>query len=150
MKSNKQRRAEIMARRAARKNALVKKAKAECAALKIFRPLGWMSADLFLLAPNNSYGYPSNHFASLGYYAPVAFTCRDCGAAEVWSAKDQKWWYEKMQGDMFSTAIRCRPCRARERERKQLARQEMLAGLMKKQEKTLEALAKNENSNTHR
>jgi hypothetical protein len=120
MKSNKQRRAEIMARRAAKKSMLAP------AATMTYR-----------------YGAPDQ-------YVPVPFTCRDCGAAEVWSVKGQKWWYETMRAHPFSTAIRCRPCRARERERKQLARQDMLAGLMKKQEKTLEALAKNENSNTHR
>jgi predicted nucleic-acid-binding Zn-ribbon protein len=131
MKSNKQRRAEIMARRALRKR---------MAAIKkdvVPWPPGNVLVDLPRLAPNNSYGYACHDFVARGYYLPIAFTCRDCGVPEVWSAESQKWWYEEMKGDIFTTAIRCRPCRARERERKQLAKQKTAAGYAKK----LEALA---------
>ena len=39
------------------------------------------------------------------------FTCRDCGEEQVWTAKQQKWWYEVVGGAIDSTAVRCLPCR---------------------------------------
>ncbi len=61
-------------------------------------------ADPKQQAPNNSYGPPL-------YYEDITFTCRDCGSAEVWTAEQQKWWYEVAKGAIFSRAIRCRTCR---------------------------------------
>lgn len=56
--------------------------------------------------PNyNSYnGYPL-------YYRDMPFSCCDCGQAQIWSAAQQKWWYEEAGGSLHATAIRCRPCR---------------------------------------
>lgn len=65
------------------------------------------------LAPYNSYGAP--YFVDLGYYRDLPFDCVDCGRPQVWRASQQKWWYEVARGDVESTAIRCRACRARER-----------------------------------
>jgi len=45
------------------------------------------------------------------YYNDKAFTCRRCGTQEVWKASQQKWWYEIAKGRLESTAIHCRPCR---------------------------------------
>jgi hypothetical protein len=45
------------------------------------------------------------------YYLDRAFTCRDCGAEEVWTAKQQKWWYEVVHAPIKSEAIRCLACR---------------------------------------
>jgi hypothetical protein len=56
------------------------------------------------------------------YYYDIEFTCCDCGKPERWSAAQQKWWYEEAGGYFFATAVRCRDCRARERERKHEAR----------------------------
>ena len=56
------------------------------------------------------------------YYTDRPFTCKDCGQACVWRAEDQKWWYEEMHGLLDATAVRCRACRIRERERKAEAR----------------------------
>ncbi|MDR1661305.1 MAG: zinc-ribbon domain-containing protein, partial [Azoarcus sp.] len=56
------------------------------------------------------------------YYADLPFTCKDCGKECVWRAEDQKWWYEEMQGLLDATAVRCRTCRIKERERKVEAR----------------------------
>ena len=56
------------------------------------------------------------------YYYDIQFTCCDCGSEEVWTAEQQKWWYEDVGGYFFATAVRCRPCRQKERERKKEAR----------------------------
>jgi hypothetical protein len=53
-----------------------------------------------------------------GFYQDWTFHCRDCGKAQVWKAENQQWWYEEMQGFIHTTAVRCRACRIRERERK--------------------------------
>jgi hypothetical protein len=56
------------------------------------------------------------------FYDDIEFQCVDCGAEEVWTARQQKWWYEEAGGYFFSTATRCRGCRAKERARKAQAR----------------------------
>lgn len=57
-------------------------------------------------------------YVTRGFYVPVPFTCRDCGKDEMWTPRQQKWWYEEAKGDPFSSAVRCRVCRRRERDRK--------------------------------
>ncbi len=64
-----------------------------------------IKADLSQQAPNNSYG------PQLLYYEDKEFTCRDCGRVELWTAKQQQWWYEVAKGAIYSTAVRCRACR---------------------------------------
>ena len=64
----------------------------------------------------NTYSSPPD------YYYDIEFECKDCGKVEVWTAAQQKWWYEEAGGYFFATAVRCRDCRARERARKQDAR----------------------------
>jgi hypothetical protein len=125
MKSNKQRRAELKARRAARAAAL-----AQVNTRTTLRSLlpGMVAANPDKLAHNNTYGLLPL------FYVDRAFNCRDCGSAEVWTAKQQKWWYEEAQGHIDSTAVRCRPCRGVERERVALARRVMQEGLERKQE----------------
>ena len=50
-------------------------------------PEGVIAADLSAQAKNNSYGPPL-------YYLDQPFTCVDCGAEEVWTAEQQKWYFE--------------------------------------------------------
>lgn len=71
-------------------------------------------ADVALLAAhNNSYGLPA-------YYVDLPFECAECGAHEVWTAQQQKWWYEVALGNINSTARYCRACRqARRAQREQ-------------------------------
>ena len=45
------------------------------------------------------------------YYEGRDFTCRDCGADEIWSAKQQKFYYEECKGHIDSIAVRCKACR---------------------------------------
>jgi hypothetical protein len=61
-------------------------------------------ADLSQQAPNNSYGPPL-------YYRDYEFNCADCGKPQVWTAAQQKWWYEVAKGPIYSGAKRCRACR---------------------------------------
>ena len=78
------------------------------------------------LAPNNSYGAPK--FVYRGYYVDVPFKCKDCGKEEVWTATQQKWWYEVAKGFAYSTAVRCRACRRKEQARKTAARRTSQGG----------------------
>jgi Probable zinc-ribbon domain len=56
------------------------------------------------------------------FYEDREFTCKDCGIAQTWTSAQPKWWYEEARGYFFATAIRCRECRAKERERAAEAR----------------------------
>jgi hypothetical protein len=82
------------------------------------------------LAPYNSYGVPE--FVARGYYHDQPFVCSGCGAPRVWTAGQQKWWYEVAKGDVNSTARLCRPCRRREQARRAEARRVHLEGLERK------------------
>lgn len=76
------------------------------------QPDGRISADLSKQAPNNSY-------SPLLFYEDTPFVCVDCGKEEIWTAKQQQWWYEVAKGSIYSGAIRCRACRqARRAKRK--------------------------------
>jgi len=117
MKSNKQRREEL------------KRKKAERATRRENR--GAIPVDVQKLAPDGSYDTPD--FAQRGGYIDVPFQCIDCGKSEVWTATQQKWWYEVAKGGVWTTARRCRNCRCKERERKNEARRIHLEGLERKQ-----------------
>jgi Probable zinc-ribbon domain len=127
MKSNKQRRAEIKARRLVR---AIKKCGAPGYLNLTIAPCESAPVNRRALARYNSYCMPE--FEACAFYTPVAFTCRDCGVNEVWTAKQQKRWYEDWQGPVFSVAQRCRPCRALERARKTAARVATSVGWMNK------------------
>lgn len=115
MKSNKQRRLEIKARRRKRAEAL----KTSMFDTYNYRPLNCVAADQLQLAHNNTYG-PLPH-----YYVDKPFQCRDCGASEVWKASSQKWWYEIAKGNIDSTAIHCRECRSKRRLEKEEQKKHM-------------------------
>jgi hypothetical protein len=82
------------------------------------------------LRPTNSFGTPD--FVVRGFYVEMPFACKMCGKSQVWTATQQKWWYESAKGDVWTIAVLCRPCRAGERERKTSARKVRLDGLAKK------------------
>jgi hypothetical protein len=121
--SGKQRRAEIVARR------------------KKHQPTsGWV--DPRSLRENWPKGAIAANVAGLGllhpyalapyFYVDKSFDCRDCGAEQVWRATQQKWFYEVAKGDLSATAVRCLPCRRKERARKEKARADSLPGLLAK------------------
>jgi len=112
MKSGKQRRQEILASRRQR----AEKAAKENAIVSVsLRPTAQVAVNLSHLAPYNSYGEPA--FVQRGWYEDQAFRCVDCGKDELWTAAQQQWWYETIQGHVYSSAIRCRVCRLAKRQR---------------------------------
>ena len=81
-------------------------------------PRGAIPADQSKQSANNSYFPPE-------YYEDIPFTCRDCGAEEVWTAEQQQWFYEVAKGSIYATAVRCRACRNRVAAEKKRQRQQM-------------------------
>ena len=50
------------------------------------------------------------------FFEDLEFTCRDCGMEGIWTATDQKWWFEVAGGSLYSGAARCTACRAARRQ----------------------------------
>ena len=101
MKSGKQRRLEIKEKR--RKKAMIL---ADIDTTNILNmPSGAIKADHSNLGHNNTYGLLPK------FYVDKSYSCRDCGSSEIWTAKQQRWWYEAAKGHINSTAVRCRRCR---------------------------------------
>lgn len=65
-------------------------------------------------------------------YRDTTFVCVDCGVEEVWTAVQQKWWYEEAKGQLDTVAKRCRDCRRAERLRRLLVRRRQIEGLIAK------------------
>ncbi|MBS1160607.1 MAG: hypothetical protein H6R15_3026 [Proteobacteria bacterium] len=130
-KSGKQRRVELLAARERRRQRRSRQAKADASPAVKRCPAACVPVDPARLQPYNSYDVPD--FVWRGYYVDLAFRCRDCGAEGVWTAERQRWWYELAGGDVYTTACRCAPCRAKARQRKTEARQRSLPGWLDKQ-----------------
>ncbi|MES2931876.1 MAG: zinc-ribbon domain containing protein [Pseudomonadota bacterium] len=124
MKSGKQRKQEIMDKRRGR---LSRAAKTGINATPYLLPRGAIFSNTTLLSET----YPYSCLPL--FYEDRAFNCRDCGIAQIWSAKQQRWWYEQARGHIDSVAVRCRHCRQVEGQRKTEARRIHLAGLKAKQ-----------------
>ena len=127
MKSNKQRREEIQERRSARKQ---RRAALDAAARKQQLAARGVLVNVAALAPSNSYGVPD--FVQRGYYQDVPFRCASCGRDEVWTATQQKWWYEVAKGFVYSNAKHCRLCRRNKRAASAESRRVHLEGLARK------------------
>jgi hypothetical protein len=123
MKSGKQRREAIKAKRLER----LRVARVASSTLPHgVMPLGAVAADPAQLVRNNFC------CSSPSFYLDRPFVCTDCGLHQVWTAKQQKWWYEIAKGPIDSTAVRCRPCRLRERARRDEERRVSQVGMAKK------------------
>ena len=123
MKSNKQRRKEIKRRRLLR--ARTYQQVDSCTEASAPIP-GMVAADRNALAHNNTYSLLPL------FYIDRPFICRDCGSAELWTAKQQKWWYEIAKGHIDSVAVRCRPCRKTLQNQKAEVRRIHLEGIARK------------------
>ncbi|MCX5787868.1 MAG: zinc-ribbon domain containing protein [Elusimicrobia bacterium] len=110
MKSGKQRRVELKEKRISRRESKAGKKPAR----KKEIPDGAVMVTTGNLAPSNSYGVPD--FIQRGYYLDLPFTCPACGRQEVWTALQQRWWYEVAKGQVYSKAKFCRTCRRLKRE----------------------------------
>ncbi|MEQ1731919.1 MAG: zinc-ribbon domain containing protein [Vicinamibacterales bacterium] len=125
MKSNRQRRQEIVAKRRTRRLiGMTQSSPLSSIPTKI--PVGALRADPDQLVHDNTYG-PRPRF-----YTNRAFSCIDCGTREVWTAAQQKWWYEVAKGKVASTANRCHDCRRRRRLRSAQDRRVHVEGLIQK------------------
>jgi Probable zinc-ribbon domain len=134
MTSAKRRRSEIKAKRRAREKRQEEKAKREALEARlryvsdaVLQGAAPVNRDLIQPFKNDD-----PDFVIRGTYLDVAFDCVDCGKTEVWTSTQQKWWYEVARRGRETTAIRCRACRRKERERKSEARRVHLEGLVKK------------------
>ena len=76
-------------------------------------------------AADTSQQVPINTGSPKTFYVDVKFKCQDCGSEEVWTAQQQKWFYEVAKGSLHATAVRCRDCRNRLKDQKELQRQQM-------------------------
>ena len=128
VKSGKQRRKEIMARRHER---AVLHSTEDVYAPPSTLPVGAAWANHAELAHNDN-----TYSLMPWFYLDRPFTCRDCGSFQIWTAKQQKWWYEFAKGHIHTTAVRCRPCRRIEEARKTQARRVHLEGLARKRAST--------------
>ena len=77
-------------------------------------------------------GYGTPDFVRRGYYTDQPFNCKDCGKEQVWTAAQQKWWYEVAGAPAITKAVRCRECRRKERLRVEAARKQSKDGLQRK------------------
>jgi hypothetical protein len=59
-----------------------------------------------------------NYLSLPKYYTGKQFTCRDCGCEQVWTALQQKVYYEEWKGPIDAKAIRCKACRTKIKQRK--------------------------------
>jgi len=123
MKSGKQRRAELKAKRAAKLAASEQKARLAVMARGV-------AVDRSRLAPDGSHSLPE--FVKRGTYVDLPFDCQECGKPQIWTATQQKWWYEVAKGNVWTTAKLCRPCRRRERTRYNEARRVHVEGVARK------------------
>ena len=64
-----------------------------------------------LKADHSKLGHINTYGSLPDYYVDRSFTCRDCGAQEIWRAADQKWYYEEAKGHIAAIAVRCHSCR---------------------------------------
>jgi hypothetical protein len=101
---------------------------------KLRIPIGAIAADPAQLVHDGTYGPRPTH------YAARPFTCVDCGKQQIWTAEQQKWWYQTAKGKIASAANRCRVCRQKRRHLREGATRAMMEGLIAKY--GLEAAAK--------
>ena len=62
--------------------------------------------------------FNSTFFEIPEFYIDKPFKCKLCSKKEVWTAKQQKWWYEEAKGDLETTAVICRECRDKKKAQK--------------------------------
>ena len=66
---------------------------------------GRLKADHSKLGHINSYGGLPD------YYDEIEFRCRVCGVFEIWTASQQKFYFEECKGHTSALAVCCKACR---------------------------------------
>lgn len=112
-KSGKQKRQNLAAKREVKLLRAAEKKRLRAIAEK--RALG-VAVDESKLGDYGPFSYPA--FVGRGYYVDRPFRCKDCSREEVWTATQQKWWYEVAEGNVRSRATQCNACRRKRREKK--------------------------------
>ena len=125
MKSGKQRRADIKERRRKKAEPYKELDRFDLSC----KPVNAIAADVAELQHNPRAAYTLMPL----FYVDMPFNCKDCESNELWTAKQQKWWYEIAKGSIDSVAVRCRSCRKKEQARKVEARRVHLEGVANKQ-----------------
>jgi transposase-like protein len=82
-------------------------------------PPGAVAADTTQQVHVSPYG------SAKKFYVDIHFKCKDCGVDDTWTAAQQKWFYECAKGSLYATAIRCRDCRNRFNDKRELQRKQM-------------------------
>ena len=85
-------------------------------------PLGAVRGDVRKQNREQFFSHAPHYF-----YVDVERVCVQCDADFVFSAKEQKYWYETLRFHFDSIAIRCPRCRGRRRSEKALRQQMSLA-----------------------
>lgn len=131
-KSSRQKAAELKVRKTARLTKRAQRSQHDRLAFKAATgiPSDGTPCNLALLNHDGSYSTPK--FVERGYYRDEPFQCRDCGVSEVWTATQQKWWYEIAKGGVSTRATRCRPCRRKARDAARLQREKSEIGRERK------------------
>jgi len=61
----------------------------------------------------NKWGANDNSYSlAPEFYYDAEFECVDCAKKEIWTAENQKYWFEELGKTINSRAIRCQICRA--------------------------------------
>ena len=115
MKSGKQRRKEIKAARIKRAEKLAAE----------FDPFKSKLPGTYVLADHSQLSHNLPPVMLPNFYMDKPFRCEDCGSDEVWTAKQQKWWYEIAKGRLESIAIRCFTCRKARRDKREAQKKHM-------------------------
>lgn len=106
MKSNRQRRSEIKLGR--EKKRLKQEQAAARGAARQRANLGVRDVPVGHAGMGPNGEFPDH--APDGCYVDRPFRCKDCGKDEVWTATQQKWWYEVARGNPYVRRVRCTPC----------------------------------------
>lgn len=69
------------------------------------------SKNRLLVNPEN-WGVSENTYGTAPkYYYDLVYPCLDCSKPDMWSAEEQKYWYEELGKNTNSKAVRCQICR---------------------------------------
>ena len=132
MSSDRSSRTSIKARRTGKRAAVaseIERERVKLAAKELaLRLKGQVLVNTANLRPTNSYSTPD--FVERGFYVDKPFSCKSCGTEQLWTATQQRWWYEVAKGDVWTVAVLCKPCRLRERARVEAARKVHMEGLV--------------------
>lgn len=89
---------------------------------------GRITANPSKQAKNNSYSPPT-------FYENRQFTCIDCGVTEIWTAEQQRVYFEEWKKSIYHRPVRCGACRKQRRVQIIENNRKTLLGLKKRAER---------------